>query len=152
MVEYIHIWTGSDRLITKWSYNRNYNRLYYNRRDTKEVPLVEFTYLVFTCKLGESSHRRLRSLLLYLCYVFWAQINSLVGWFCTSTLGLILFQICWWWFWCKKRKKERKKDELLPEPGCILVAVHWYLSLTMTSTEACERCTCNCTWILCFFA
>jgi len=34
------------------------------------VPLVEFMYLVFTCMPGESYHRQLRSLLLYLCYVF----------------------------------------------------------------------------------
>ena len=34
------------------------------------LPLVEFMYLVFTRILGESSRRRLRSLLLYLCYVF----------------------------------------------------------------------------------
>ena len=51
--------------------------------------------------------RRLRSLLFYLCYifwvlinslvlilhVFWVLINSLVCWFCTSALGLVLFQI-----------------------------------------------------------
>ena len=37
-------------------------------------------YLVFTCTPGESYHRQLRSLLLYLCYVFWALINSLVCW------------------------------------------------------------------------
>ena len=34
----------------------------------------------------------LGSLLLYLGYVFWALINSLLCWFCTSTLGLVLFQ------------------------------------------------------------
>ena len=37
--------------------------------------------------------RRLGSLLLS-CYVFRALINSLVCWFCTSALGLVLFQIC----------------------------------------------------------
>ena len=42
---------------------------------------------------GESYHRQLRSSL-YLCYAFRALINSLVCWFCTSTLGLIVFQIC----------------------------------------------------------
>ena len=45
------------------------------------VPLVEFMYLVFTRMPGESYLRRLRSLLLYLCYVFRALINSLVCWF-----------------------------------------------------------------------
>ena len=58
------------------------------------VPLVEFIYLVFTCMPGESNHRQLRSLLLSLRYVFWVQINFLVGWFCTSTPGFVLFQIC----------------------------------------------------------
>ena len=42
---------------------------------------------------GESYRRRLRSLLLYLRYVFWALINSSLCWFCTRALGLILFQI-----------------------------------------------------------
>ena len=50
-------------------------------------------YLVFTRMPGESYRRWLRSLLLYLCYVFRALINSLVYWFFTSALGLILFQI-----------------------------------------------------------
>ena len=48
----------------------------------EHVPLVEFTYLIFTRMPGESYHRRLRSLLLYLCYVFWVLINSLACWFC----------------------------------------------------------------------
>ena len=38
---------------------------------TEDVPLVEFTHV--PC---ESYRRRLRSLLLYLCYIFWALINS----------------------------------------------------------------------------
>ena len=36
----------------------------------EDVPLVEFMYLVFTRMPGESYRRRLRFLLLYLCYVF----------------------------------------------------------------------------------
>ena len=44
----------------------------------EDVPLVEFVYLVFTRMPGESYRRRLGSLLLYLCYVFRALINSLV--------------------------------------------------------------------------
>ena len=43
-----------------------------------DVPLVEFMHLVFTRTPGESYCRQLRSLLLYLCYVFRALINSLV--------------------------------------------------------------------------
>ena len=44
----------------------------------EDVPLVEFMYLVFTRMPGESYRRRLRSLLMYLCHVFRALINSLV--------------------------------------------------------------------------
>ena len=40
---------------------------------------------------GQSYLRRLRSLLLC-CDVVRALINSRVGWFCTSALGLVLFQ------------------------------------------------------------
>ena len=46
-------------------------------------------YLVFTRMPGEIYRRRLRSLVLYLCYVFRSLINSLY----TSALGLVLFQI-----------------------------------------------------------
>ena len=45
---------------------------------TESVPLVEFMYLVFTRMPDESYRRQLRSLLLYLCYVIRALINSLV--------------------------------------------------------------------------
>ena len=51
-------------------------------------------YLVFTRIPCESCCRRLRSLLSYLCYMFRALINFLVCWFCSSSLGLVLFQIC----------------------------------------------------------
>ena len=57
------------------------------------ITLVEFMYLVFTRMPGESYRRQLRSLLLCLCDVFRALINSLVCWFCRSALGLVLFQI-----------------------------------------------------------
>ena len=50
-------------------------------------------YLVFTRTPGESYRRLLRSLLLCLCDVFRGPVNSLVCWFCTSALGLVLFQI-----------------------------------------------------------
>ena len=62
-------------------------------RVTVNVPLMEFMYLVFTRMPGESYCRRLRSLLLCLCDVFRTLINSLICWFCTSALGLVLFQI-----------------------------------------------------------
>ena len=65
---------------------------------SEDVPCTcTFMYLVFTRMAGEFP-RRLRSLLLYLCYVFWELINSLVCWFkyCIpqnqSNSGLL---ICW---------------------------------------------------------
>ena len=42
--------------------------------------ILWFMYLVFTCMPGESYHRWLRSLLLFLGYVFWVVVNSLVCW------------------------------------------------------------------------
>ena len=50
---------------------------------------------VFTRMPGESYRRRLGSLLLCLCDVSRALvlINSLMCWFCTSVLGLVLFEI-----------------------------------------------------------
>ena len=53
---------------------------------------MEFIYLVFTRVPGESYRRRLRSLILCLCDVFRGPVNSLVCWFCSSALGLVLFQ------------------------------------------------------------
>ena len=44
---------------------------------TEDVPLVEFVYLVFAHMPGESYRSRLGSLLLDLCYVCQALINSL---------------------------------------------------------------------------
>ena len=58
----------------------------------EDVPLVEFMYLVFTRMPGESYRRRLRSLLLCLCDVFRTLINSLVCWFYTNALSLVLLQ------------------------------------------------------------
>ena len=46
----------------------------------EDVALVEFMYLVLTRMPGESYRRRLRSLLLWLCEVPRALINSLVCW------------------------------------------------------------------------
>ena len=44
----------------------------------EDVLLVKLMHLVFTRMPGESYRRRLRSLLLYLCYVFRALVISLV--------------------------------------------------------------------------
>ena len=49
------------------------------------------TLYLHACLVSYS--RRPRSLLLYLCYVYRALINSLVCSFCTSALGLVMFQI-----------------------------------------------------------
>ena len=43
----------------------------------EDVPLAEFMYFVFTRMPGESYRRRLGSLFLCLCGVFWTLINSL---------------------------------------------------------------------------
>ena len=51
------------------------------------------TLYLHACQVTVTIGSRLRSLLLYLCYVFQALINYLVCWFCMSTLGLLLFQI-----------------------------------------------------------
>ena len=55
-------------------------------------PLVEFWNLAFTRMPGESYWRRCRPLLCS-CDVFLAIIISLLRWFYTSVLGLIVFQI-----------------------------------------------------------
>ena len=46
------------------------------KTSNEDVPLVEFMHLVFTRMPGASYRRRLKSLLLYLCYVFPAVIIS----------------------------------------------------------------------------
>ena len=53
----------------------------------EHAPLVEFIYLVFTRMPGKSYPRRLRSLMLCLCDVFRALINSLVCW-CSRVVPL----------------------------------------------------------------
>ena len=60
-----------------------------HKLNLKYILVVEFMYLVFTCMPSESYRRWFRSLLLYLCYVFWALINSLVCWFCWSNFGIM---------------------------------------------------------------
>ena len=63
--------------VAMWHLSSAINSLHLLNED---VPLVEFMYLVFTCMPGECYFRWLRSLLLYLCYIFWVLINSLVCW------------------------------------------------------------------------
>ena len=52
--------------------------LFSNDNDFEDVLLMEFLYLVFTRMPGESHHGRLRSLFLYLSYVFRGLTDSLV--------------------------------------------------------------------------
>ena len=66
--------------VTESDWNVGFILYHWGASFLEDVPLVQFMYLVFTRMLGESYRTRLRSLL-YLCYVFWAQINSLAGWF-----------------------------------------------------------------------
>ena len=49
----------------------------YINSSVEDVPLVMVMYLVFTHTPDESYRRQLGSLLLYLCYIFQALINSL---------------------------------------------------------------------------
>ena len=56
------------------------NSLCHSLKQNEHVPLVEFMYFVFTSMPGVSYNRRLTSLLLCLCDVFRAPINSLVCW------------------------------------------------------------------------
>ena len=109
---YLYLWSQLNRnqsrneelgeiknnLWERWRKNTRRSQLALEICDTSttwrmyDVPLVEFVYFVFTHIPGESYSRQFRSLL-YLCYIFWALINSLVCWFCTSAPGLVLFQM-----------------------------------------------------------
>ena len=70
----------SVHVLTQFPMN-SVNELCKKKCKNEAVPLVEFLYLVFTRMPGVSYRRRLRSLLLYLCYVYRALINSPGCWF-----------------------------------------------------------------------
>ena len=72
----------------KWAFPWINDKLCFAFIRTEDVTLVEFMCFIFTRMLGESYRRRLRSLLLYLCYVFRALVNSLVCWSLRRTLRL----------------------------------------------------------------
>ena len=63
------------------------------------VPVVEFMYLEFTRMQSERYCRRDMSLLLRLCDVFRALLNSLVCWFCTGALGPFVFDLLTFLSW-----------------------------------------------------
>ena len=73
---------------TSHKHNRDLSRLFFEDNIYVHVRLVEFVYSVFTCIPGESYHMWLRSLLLCLCDVFQALINSLVCQFITISVSL----------------------------------------------------------------
>ena len=91
------------------------------KKNVEDVPLVEFMYFVFTRMPGESYCRWLRSLLLYLCYIFWVLINSLVCWLwnMVSRPGV---SVCWqscrtlrrwrhqWWSCCHCWERPAQSD------------------------------------------
>ena len=98
---------------------------------------MEFTYLVFIHMLGGSYRKRLRSLLLYLCYVFRALINSPVWYIDSRNLRVKLWwrllhitknrMIHAWWQTCGGKLVEifsqsgREKDgHLITKSGSIL--------------------------------
>ena len=59
----------------------------------KQIRTTKSQLTHITVTKGENYRRRLRPLLLWLCDVFWPLINSLVGWFCTCALFLVMFLI-----------------------------------------------------------
>ena len=69
----------------------NLNTSWYKLKQGKHYQVIFFW--IFCFWIFWSYRRWLRTLLLYLYYVFQALINSPVSWFCMSTLGLVLFQI-----------------------------------------------------------
>ena len=88
------LWQRRKLASVKWPWNSSSNCsanlppdwsvLHRPETERNDVHPLEFIYLVFTRMPGESYHGRLRSLFLYLCYVFRAQINSPVCWFSTD--------------------------------------------------------------------
>ena len=68
--------------------NTTYKDIVYNMMFN--VPLVEFTYLLFARTPGENYRSQLRSLLFCLCDVFRTLINSLVCWFLCMTTAIII--------------------------------------------------------------
>ena len=83
---------------------------------SSNVPLVEFMYLVFIHMPGESYRRWLGSLLLYLCYGFWALINS-------CAMGSVL---------CSDRNMKRKVSDSKPGGLPSLWSLHRGTSLHLT--------------------
>ena len=92
--------------------------LYHNRRKLPwftDVPLVVFMYLVFTWMPGKSYHRRLRSLLLWLCNLFQMLLHSLV-------YGLILYHKA-----VPVRTLQQQQWAFLPSTDCSWSVIHLIL-------------------------
>ena len=106
--------------------------------------LVEFMYLVFTCMPVESYCWWLRSLLLCLCDVFRALINSLVCWFHLRALWLFLFQIVY----VSQISKTHwlLTESMYCEGGSNLTQSRWWKFCTdmRNATECWNRCFFSC--------
>ena len=87
----------------------------------ENLPLVEFMYLVFTPMPGESNCRWLGSLLLCLCDVFQALINSLVCWFFSSFTCLCYVYIympnSFWW---------QQRETVHPHSWSVSLSPNWH--------------------------
>ena len=83
----------------------------------QDVPLAELMYLVFSRMPGESYWRWLKSLLLCLCDVFWALINSLVLW---------LFKACLETDNVKLRPKKKLTESIALWSEMLPTAAIWY--------------------------
>ena len=81
----------------------------------EDAPLVEFMYLAFTRMPSESYCRRLRSLLLYSCYVFWALIISLACWL--YIVSLCVFEACLTCLYCDPHPLPPSASH--PPPFCL---------------------------------
>ena len=106
--------------------------------------LVEFMSLIFTCMPAESYCWWLRSLLLCLCDIFWALINSLVCWFHLRALWLILFQIVY--VTQISRTHWLLTESTYCEGGSNLTQSRWWKFCTdmRNATECWNRCFFSC--------
>ena len=104
-------------------------------------------YLVFTRMPGESYRRRLGSLLLCLCDLFRALIKSFECWFCTSVLGLVLFQTviimvlrnvtsdwCLFWICHSLFNHDHYKDDGVLTARCLIWGFHCLITITTKMT------------------
>ena len=92
----------------------------WKNNDKEDAPLVEFMSFVFTGMPGKSYRRRLRPLLLCLCDVFLAQINSIVCWLSLYRVDRSRY----------KKYKSLYKKSLAQADHVFVVVFVWCLSST----------------------